>query len=477
MVKDAVTTSETTPSKKDQTFPTWSFDGPCTRMEWSSLLDIEVDIAAVPSIETILEADLILVGVRAPPAKDKDSKEEEEDDEEDKEEDPLVLTGLAQGLEEALGGDGILSGLIAENNKAFKNGAMAGSTSPVARIVAPGGKTKRIVFVGLGSTPKEDEDKVDDKKKKKPLEGVGAAVGKALASQCQSQKKVESCALILPESLLTLVTPDAESSTVLTMLRDLSATMFHNLYADNRYKSKRKPVAEDLKTVHLFCEGSTLPEDATSSLERGRQLASGIILTKDIVNAPHNVLNSESLADTARRIADESRDGCISCQILDKHDCEERGMGAYLGVARGSETEPQFIHLTYKPPGSNDDGSPLKKLAVVGKGVLFDTGGYNIKTQMMVLMKFDCGGAAAVLGAALAIGQLQPPGVEVHFIVAACENMINQKAMVPSDILTASNGKTIEVCTTFLDLSHSSFGLRKVVALTLLLTLFFQSSR
>ena len=118
-------------------------------------------------------------------------------------------------------------------------------------------------------------------------------------------------------------------------------------------------------------------------------------------------------------------------------------MGAYLGVARGSETEPQFIHLTYTPPG------PIhKKIAVVGKGLLFDTGGYNIKTQMMEMMKFDCGGAAAVLGAAQAIGSLEPPGVEVHFIVAACENMINDKAMVPSDILTASNGKTIEVMNT-----------------------------
>ena len=460
------TSSET--SKKDQTFPTWSFDGPCASMEWSSLLDIQVDITAAPSIETVLEADLILVGVRAPPPNDDDKEEEgddEGDDDDDKEEDPVPLIGMAQELEDALGGDGILSGLIAENNKAFKNGAKAGSTTPVARIVAPGGKAKRIVFVGLGSTPKQDKDGKDsdddddnDKKKKNPLEGVGAAVGKAVASQCQSHKKVESCALILPESFLT--TPvatgaDGESSstmttttTVSTMLRDLSATLFQNFYFDNRYKSKnkRKEIAKDLKFVHLLCEGSTLPaDDATSSLDQGRQVASGIILAKDIVNAPHNVLNSESLADTARRIANESQDGCISCQILNKQDCEERGMGAYLGVARGSETEPQFIHLTYKPPGTNSD-STMKKVAVIGKGLLFDTGGYNIKTQMMSAMKFDCGGAAAAMGAARAIGQLQPPGVEVHFIVAACENMINQKAIVPSDILTASNGKTIEVC-------------------------------
>jgi hypothetical protein len=89
-----------------------------------------------------------------------------------------------------------------------------------------------------------------------------------------------------------------------------------------------------------------------------------------------------------------------------------------------------------------------KKVGIVGKGLLFDTGGYNIKTGMMELMKFDCGGAAAVLGAARAVGALAPSGVEAHFIVAACENMINEKAMVASDILTASNGKTIEVMNT-----------------------------
>lgn len=89
-----------------------------------------------------------------------------------------------------------------------------------------------------------------------------------------------------------------------------------------------------------------------------------------------------------------------------------------------------------------------KKVGIVGKGLLFDTGGYNIKTSMMELMKFDCGGAAAVLGAARAIGSTKPEGVEAHFIVAACENMINARAIVPSDILTASNGKTIEIMNT-----------------------------
>jgi leucyl aminopeptidase len=86
-----------------------------------------------------------------------------------------------------------------------------------------------------------------------------------------------------------------------------------------------------------------------------------------------------------------------------------------------------------------------QKLGIVGKGLLFDTGGYNIKTGSMELMKFDCGGAAAVLGAARALGKIAPEGVEAHFIVAACENMINERSILPSDILVASNGKTVEI--------------------------------
>lgn len=186
-------------------------------------------------------------------------------------------------------------------------------------------------------------------------------------------------------------------------------------------------------------------------LTQGASLARGIYLAKDIVQAPHNVLNALSLAETAQRLAQTYR-SVLSCEVLSASDCERRGMGAYLGVARGSETEAQFIHLTYHAPRGRwdriDKRSIVTRLGLIGKGLLFDTGGYNIKTSMMELMKFDCGGAAAILGAARALAELRPPGVEVHFVVAACENMINERAMVPGDILSASNGKTIEVLNT-----------------------------
>ena len=103
--------------------------------------------------------------------------------------------------------------------------------------------------------------------------------------------------------------------------------------------------------------------------------------------------------------------------------------------------------MWYSPP----KGDTRKKVALVGKALTFDSGGYNLKAgagSMIEMMKFDMGGSAAVLGAAKAIGLLKPEGVEVHFIAACCENMISDKAMRPGDILTASNGKTIEVINT-----------------------------
>lgn len=97
-------------------------------------------------------------------------------------------------------------------------------------------------------------------------------------------------------------------------------------------------------------------------------------------------------------------------------------MGCFLGVSEASDEPPKFIHLVYKPAGGAS-----RKVAIVGKGLTFDSGGYNLKAgpgSMIELMKFDMGGAAATLGAARILAETKPAGVEVHFIVAACENMV-----------------------------------------------------
>jgi len=332
-------------------------------MAWSSLVDAKMGIMADATAESA-DADLIVIGIMAPPKGD-DVDDEEEDKDEEKEEDPVVLSGIAADLDTTTGG--ALTAVLTENAKSFKMGAKMGSTTPVVRVLADG-KTKRYLFMGLGPTPKDSDD---NKKKNDPFEAAGFDLGKAVAAQCNTEKKVKTCQVILPEVL-------ASSETIVT---DFSTSFYQTLYADNRFKTKanHKKTAEDLETLTILSEGSVC--DA-STLETGRSIATGVFLSKDIVNAPHNVLNSESLAETAQRIADESN-GRLTCKILDKSECEKRGMGAYLGVARGSETEPQFIHLTYTPPS----GTINKKVGVIGKGLLFDTGGYNIKTQMMEVSK------------------------------------------------------------------------------------------
>ena len=405
-------------SKINQPFETWSFDEPCKAMAWTPMSAAEL-VASKSKLDVNWndDADLIFLGVFAPDRNETENEEDYDDKDEDVVEPALV--GAVKALDDTLGG--ALSDLMIENYEEFKNGAEVGATLPTLRTQVSG-VTKRYIVLGLGS-------------ESKPLGSIGNAVGKSIATKCDTEKKVVRAKFLLPE----LVAHDTKN------LKDIASSFYSTLYSDNRHRTGKKVVtaAEDLQSLTILADTLSTYENMQDALDTGKMIAKGMYMTKDIVNAPHNVLNSESLADTAKRLAEESG-GSLKCKILGKKECEERGMGAYLGVARASETEPQFIHITYTPP----DGGIRKRVGVVGKGLLFDTGGYNIKTAMMELMKTDCGGAAGVLGAARAVGALKPPGVECHFVVAACENMINGRGVVPSDILTASNGKTIEVLNT-----------------------------
>jgi leucyl aminopeptidase len=206
-----------------------------------------------------------------------------------------------------------------------------------------------------------------------------------------------------------------------------------SLYRDQRFRSEpdKEPAPQALSLIGLA-------EGAQAGLDGVAARCAGVELARQLVAAPPNVATPAHLADTAAAIASAFS---LELKVLERSDCEALGMGAYLGVAKASELPPKFIHLTYKPAGT-----PTRKLAIVGKGLTFDSGGLNIKVtgSGIEMMKIDMGGAAATLGAAKAIAQLKP-SAEVHFISAATENMISGRALRPGDILTASNGKTIEV--------------------------------
>jgi leucyl aminopeptidase len=130
----------------------------------------------------------------------------------------------------------------------------------------------------------------------------------------------------------------------------------------------------------------------------------------------------------------------LGVRVLEQAECKKLGMGAFLGVAAGSEQPPKFIHLTYTPSGRR-----RRTVAVIGKGITFDSGGLDLKSaEGMLRMKDDMSGAAAVLGIMRALPALKPP-VEVHGLIAATENMPSGAAIRPGDILRAMNGTTIEI--------------------------------
>ncbi|MDC3019529.1 leucyl aminopeptidase [Prochlorococcus sp. AH-736-E15] len=217
-------------------------------------------------------------------------------------------------------------------------------------------------------------------------------------------------------------------------LNQLAESVRLSAYKDNRFNEKKDEikVLKEIEFLNLKVFGNI-------SFEETEKICEGVELARRLVAAPPNSLTPEEMSIQASKIA---KDHGLEVKILEAKECEDLGMGAYLAVAKGSDLDPKFIHLTLKSEG------PIKeKIALVGKGLTFDSGGYNLKVgaSQIEMMKYDMGGSAAVLGAAKALGAIKPEGLEIHFIVAACENMINGSAVHPGDVVKASNGKTIEI--------------------------------
>ncbi|MBR8829230.1 MAG: leucyl aminopeptidase [Gomphosphaeria aponina SAG 52.96 = DSM 107014] len=310
-----------------------------------------------------------------------------------------AITGELAQLDEKLAGT--IAELIEETEFEGKLGSSAatrvGGKSPI----------RKLILVGLGQTDDLKTDTVS----------VAAA---AIARQAKNQN-VKTLGISLP------VVKDAATTAEI-----ITTAIMLTLHQDNRFKSEVEEKGAKLESVELLELGAQ-----EIAISKGEKVASGVILARELVAAPANSVTPITMAQTALEIAKEYG---LSLEILEQEDCEKLGMGAFLGVAKASDLPPKFIHITYKP-----EGTPRRKLAIVGKGLTFDTGGYNLKVAGGIeTMKMDMGGGAATLGAAKAIGQLKPD-VEVHFISAVTENMISGRGMHPGDILTASNGKTIEV--------------------------------
>ena len=288
---------------------------------------------------------------------------------------------------------------------------------------------KYLAVVGLGAAPKKVEAQGTDLEVK-----TSNRLGKTLAAVAK-ETSAKSVGMVLPGIANGGITQ------LIIGFRDAA-------HKDVRYKKEpeggRTPALK-LESVELLGVSEAVAADMSTTAMLSDYISSGVLLAKDLVNAPPNSKTPVVVAEVAQKIAD---DHGLEATILDAEECQKLGMGAYLGVQSGSMYPPRFVHLVHRPKGA---GTDIPKVALVGKGLTFDSGGYNLKAgggSMIELMKFDMGGCGAVLGAAKAIAQLKPQNVEVHFITALCENMISSEAMKPGDVLTAMNGKTIEVLNT-----------------------------
>jgi len=170
------------------------------------------------------------------------------------------------------------------------------------------------------------------------------------------------------------------------------------------------------------------------------------IYARDLVNEPGQTMTPAHLREHAERLAKRNRN--IRLKVLDREACARLGMGCFLAVAAGSDAEPYFLHLTYSPDKPHAAGKTDRKIALIGKGVTFDSGGLSLKpSEGMETMKGDMAGAAAVLGVFSALDDLKP-GVEVHGLIAACENMPSGKAMRVGDVVASMDGKSVEILNT-----------------------------
>ncbi|MCW5621838.1 MAG: leucyl aminopeptidase [Burkholderiales bacterium] len=219
-------------------------------------------------------------------------------------------------------------------------------------------------------------------------------------------------------------------------LQQAAAVASDASYRFDQLKSK-KPDRRGLKTLALQADDA---RNGAAAVGRGAAIGAGVSLAKDLGNLPSNICTPTYLARRAQELARRHK---LECQVLDEREMEKLAMGALLAVTRGTREPAKLIVLHYRGAGRKD-----KPVALVGKGITFDTGGISIKPSAeMDEMKYDMSGAGSVLGTLEAVARMKL-AVNVVGIIAACENMPGGNAVKPGDIVTSMSGQTIEILNT-----------------------------
>ena len=281
--------------------------------------------------------------------------------------------------------------------------------------VEGGNAPRRVIIAGLGKRDELDAEKAR----------VAAATAAARARELGSRS-------------LSWTIPDSDG-----VVGPLVEGTLLKLYKFDQYKTKfgeDEDSPPEIASLELVSERIPEGVDIEGEAERARAVSVAANSARDLQNLPSNVATPTYLAERARALAEAHE--ALSVETFDRAGIESLGMGAFASVAQGTYEDPQLIVLRYDGTGEEDSG---RHLGFVGKAVTFDTGGISIKpSAKMQEMKFDMSGGAAVLEAMGAVAELGL-AVRITAVVPSTENMPSGRSVKPGDIVTAMNGKTIEV--------------------------------
>ena len=321
------------------------------------------------------------------------------------------VTRTAKGPEIARGGEGVASAYGRKFTPLLSTIGFSGKAGEAAKVPTGGIiKSPLLILVGLG-----DRDKLT-------TETVRRAAGVA----ARSVSNAATVALALPAG-------DAEH------IRAVADGYLLGSYSFTAFKSTKPP--EGAAEVVIMTDAAR-NKNARAALEVAQVVAAGTRLARDWVNTPAGDLTPRLFADAVTATNKGRKGGKVTVKVNDETALEAGGYGGIIGVGKGSAAPPRLVELTYKPRGAK------AHLALVGKGITFDSGGLSIKPgSSMTTMKLDMSGAAAVVAATFAIAELGLP-IRVTAYAPMAENMVSGRATRPGDVLTMYGGKTVEVLNT-----------------------------
>lgn len=269
--------------------------------------------------------------------------------------------------------------------------------------------------------------------------------GKNLSSSARHYRKMTIDSIKAIPSPIThainfLTELDVEGHTMPWKVKQTAEASREALYRFDPFKTEKAPLSR-LKEITIAIDDKKTLAAAEKALKQAIAVADGVELTKNLGNLPSNICTPSYLAEAAKKLAKEHKQ--IATKILEESDMKKLGMNAFLAVTKGSAQSAKLICVEYK--GSAKKQAPI---ALVGKGVTFDTGGISLKpTDGMIGMKYDMCGAATVLGTIKAAALLKLP-IHLVGILASAENMPGGNASKPEDIVTSLSGQTIEIMNT-----------------------------